>query len=309
MTTTPRASRAHGWFVSLSPNARGALWMLASAVCYSAMTSLVKFLGDGYPATVQTFYRQLASFIVLLPMMIRARGAVFATTRPVMLTVRSIVATAGLILSFYSFQHMPLADANALSFTRTLWIVPLAAFVLRERVGPLRLAAAAVGFIGVMVMIRPGMGGQFSMGVPALAALASALLFAFTITGMKVASRDTGPNTLLVWSVALGTLLAIPPALFTWVWPTPVDLALLFAMGVVATLNQYCFIQGMKEGDAAAMAPIDYTRLVFATGIGFFVFHELPNVWTILGAAIVVGSTLFITWREIVAARKARALI
>lgn len=306
MTTKPPASGAHGWFAGLSPNARGALWMLASAVCFSTMTSLVKFLGDGYPATVQTFYRQGASFIVLLPMMMRARGAVFATTRPIMLTVRSLVATVGLILSFYSFQHMPLADANALSFTRTLWIVPLAAFVLREKVGPLRLSAAAVGFLGVMVMIRPGVGGQFALGLPALAALSSALLFAFTITGMKVASRDHSSNTLLVWSVALGFLLSIPPALFTWIWPTPLDFALLFTMGVVATLNQYCFIQGMKEGDAAAMAPIDYTRLVFAAGIGFFVFHEVPNIWTILGAAIVVASTLFITWREIVAARKAR---
>lgn len=306
MTTKPPASGAHGWFAGLSPNARGALWMLASAVCFSTMTSLVKFLGDGYPATVQTFYRQGASFIVLLPMMMRSRGAVFATTRPIMLTARSLVATVGLILSFYSFQHMPLADANALSFTRTLWIVPLAAFVLREKVGPLRLSAAAVGFLGVMVMIRPGVGGQFAMGMPALAALASALLFAFTITGMKVASRDHSSNTLLVWSVALGFLLSIPPALFTWIWPTPLDFVLLFTMGVVATLNQYCFIQGMKEGDAAAMAPIDYTRLVFAASIGFFVFHEVPNLWTILGAAIVVGSTLFITWREIVAARKAR---
>ncbi|WP_245620147.1 DMT family transporter [Phenylobacterium immobile] len=305
--STQAAPGGQGWFASLPPNARGALWMVASAGCYSTMTSLVKYLGEDYPAPLQIFYRQLASFLVLLPLILKHRGAIYATTKPWALSGRALSQTVGLILAFYSFQHMPLADANALSFTRTLWIVPLAAFVLREKIGPLRLGAALVGFCGVMVMIRPGASGDFAMGWPAVAALSSAFLLAFTVTGTKFVSRDHSPNTLLVWSVTLGLFLGLPGAFMTWVWPAPLDLALLFTMGAVATLNQYCFINGMKAGDAAAMAPIDYLRLVFAAAIGFFVFHEIPSIWTIAGAAIVVASTLFITWRELVAAKLARA--
>lgn len=290
----------------LAPNVHGALWMLASAVGFTAMTTLIKFLGDDYPAALQTFYRQAAGLIVLAPVIIQRRSAAFATTRPWILIFRASAGTLGVILSFYAFQKMPLADANALSFTRTLWLVPLAAFVVRERVGPLRIGAAVVGFLGVLLMIRPGAGGSFAIGVPALAMLASSLLFALTVTGMKVMTRDHSPMVLLVWSATLGLVFALPPALFVWRWPAPMDLFLLCLMGVMGTLTQGCYIKGMSIGDAGAMAPIDYIRLVFATAAGLLLFHEIPSAWTLAGAGVVVASTLFITWREQHLTRRAK---
>ncbi|MBJ7409918.1 MAG: DMT family transporter [Phenylobacterium sp.] len=280
--------------------------MLLSAVSFSVMTTLIKFLGDDYPAALQTFYRQAAGVAILLPVILRHRGAAFATSRPGILIFRSLAGTVGVILSFYAFQKMPLADANALSFTRTLWLVPLAALIVKEPVGPLRIGAALFGFVGVLVMIRPGAGGEFAIGLPALAMLASALLFAFTVTGMKVLTRDHSTTVILVWSAVLGFVLSIPGAILTWRVPEPTDLLLLCLMGMIATVNQACYIKGMSLGDAGAMAPIDYTRLVFTAAIGFFLFAEIPGVWTIAGAAIVVASTLFITIREQQIARSAR---
>jgi drug/metabolite transporter (DMT)-like permease len=291
----------------LAPNVHGALWMLASALGFTAMTTLIKYLGEDYPAALQTFYRQLAGFVILAPVILRRRSAAFATTRPGILIFRSAAGTIAVMLSFYAFQKMPLADANALSFTRTLWLVPLAFFVVKEPVGPLRIGAAVVGFLGVLLMIRPGGDGQFHIGLPAMAMLASSFLLALTITGMKVLTRDHSPMVLLVWSAALGLVLAIPGALFVWRWPAPSDLVLLALMGVMGTITQGCYIKGMQIGDAGAMAPIDYVRLVFATGAGFVLFHEVPSAWTIAGAGIVVASTLFITWREQQIASAARA--
>lgn len=291
----------------LAPNVHGALWMLASAVGFTVMTTLIKYLGDDYPAMLQAFYRQAAGLLILLPVIIRRRSAAFATTRPGILIFRASAGTLGMILSFYAFQKMPLADANALSFTRTLWLVPLAAFVVREHVGPLRIGAAVVGFLGVLLMIRPGSSGAFAIGIPALAMLASSFLFALTVTGMKVMTRDHSPMVLLVWSATLGLLFALPPALFVWRWPEPIDLVLLCLMGVMGTITQGCYIKGMSIGDAGAMAPIDYIRLVFTTAAGFFLFSEVPTVWTMAGAGVVVVSTLFITWREQQIARRARA--
>ncbi len=291
----------------LTPNLRGALWMVASALAYTVMTTLIKFLGADYPAGLQTFYRQLAGFLILLPVILQRGKAVFATSRPGILIFRSAAGTIGMVLSFYAFQKMPLADANALSFTRTLWLVPLAAFVVREKIGPLRIAAALVGFLGVLIMVRPGAGGHFAMGIPALAMLGSSFLFALTITGMKVMTKDHAPIVLLVWSAALGLVLAIPGAFLSWRWPALADLALLGIMGVMGTVTQACYIRGMAVGDAAAMAPVDYIRLVFSVMAGFVLFHELPGVWTLVGAGIVVVSTLFITWREHVAGQMLRA--
>ncbi|HEY0646927.1 DMT family transporter [Phenylobacterium sp.] len=287
-------------------NLRGALWMLGSALGFTAMTVLIKFLGDDYPATLQTFYRQAAGLVILLPIILRRGKAAYATTRPGILFFRSAAGTLGMILSFYAFQEMPLADANALSFTRTLWLVPLAAFVVRETVGPLRIGAAVVGFLGVLLMVRPGAGGEFALGLPALAMLTASFLFALTITGMKVMTRDHSPTVLLVWAATLGFIFAIPGAFISWRWPDPEDLALLCLMGVLGTITQACYIKGMQAGDAAAMAPIDYTRLVFTVAAGFLIFHELPNVWTMAGAGVVVASTLFITIREQQLARSAK---
>jgi len=290
----------------LSPNVEGALWMLLSAVTFSVMVTLIKFLGDDYSAALQTFYRQLAGVVILAPVILRYRGAAFATTRPGILIFRASAGTVGVILSFYAFQNMPLADANALSFTRTLWLVPLAIFVMKETVGAFRIGAAVVGFLGVLLMVRPGAGGEFAVGWPAMAMLASSFLFALTVTGMKVLTRDHAPRVILVWSAFLGLAFSIPGAVLTWRVPGPVDLALLFAMGAIGVINQACYIKGMSLGDAAAMAPIDYTRLIFTAAIGFLLFSEVPTVWTIAGALVVAGSTLFITLREQRLARSAK---
>jgi len=285
--------------IALTPNLRGALWMLASAVGFTVMTTLIKYLGPGYPAALQTFYRQLAGVIVLLPLVARDWRGTFRTTRPGILIFRSSAGVLAMILAFYAYQALPLADANALSFTRTLWLVPLAALVLREPLGPLRIGAALAGFAGVLVMLQPGAGGSGGwVGWPQAAALASALLFALTITGMKVMTRDHSPFTLLVYAAVLGLVFSLPPALFVWRWPNLPDLGLLAAMGVIGTVTQGCYIKGMQAGEAAVMAPIDYTRLVFAVIAGFVLFHEVPRAATLIGAGIVVASTLFITLRE-----------
>jgi drug/metabolite transporter (DMT)-like permease len=261
------------------------------------MTSLIKYLGDDYSPALQTFYRQAAGLLVLLPLILRDPVVAFRTSRPGILLFRSLAGTLGMVLAFWAYQEMPLAEANALSFTRTLWIVPLAIFVLGEKIGPWSLGATLVGFLGVLVMLQPSIAN--AVGWPAGAALASAALFAMTVTGMKMMTRDHSVTVLMAWSAALGFVLAIPLAVFEWRWPEPIDLALLAAMGVLGLVTQVCYIKGMALGDAAAMAPIDYTRLVFAILFGLLLFHEVPNLVTMLGAVVVIGSTLVITLREL----------
>lgn len=270
--------------------------MLASSISFTVMTMLIKYLGSDYSPMLQTFYRQAAGLLVMLPVILPNPREVFRTTRPGILMFRSGAGIVSMIMGFYAYQKLPLADANALSFTRTLWLVPLAAFVLKEAIGPRRVSATVVGFLGALLMLQPQ--AQGDLGWPAVAALASALLLAFTVTGMKVMTRDHPTRTLMAWSAALGLVLSIPPALFSWRWPTLPDLALLAGMGVLGTITQVCYINGMSEGDAAAMAPIDYTRLVFAAIIGYVLFQDIPNTMTMLGAGIVIASTLYITLRE-----------
>jgi drug/metabolite transporter (DMT)-like permease len=280
----------------LPRNSRGSLWMLASAGTFTLMTMLIKYLGEDYPAALQTFYRQAAGLLVLAPLIVRNPREAFQTHRPGLLLFRSAAGTVGMILGFYAYQKLPLADANALSFTRTLWLVPLAAFALKEHVGPRRITATVIGFLGAMLMLQPS--ATSGLGWPVAAALISAFLVALTVAGMKFMTRDHTTMTLMSWSAVLGFILSIPPALFVWRTPTAVDLALLGAMGVLGTITQACYIKGMTEGDAAVMAPIDYTRLIFAIILGYALFRDVPNHMTMIGASIIIASTIYITWRE-----------
>lgn len=281
----------------LSANTRGALWMLGSAVTFTVMTTLIKYLGSDYGPMLQTFYRQLAGLAIMAPIIIRNPVAAFRTSRPDIMIFRAGATTIGVILAFYSYQALPLADANALSFTRALWIVPLALLVLGEKVGVHRIAATLAGFAGVIIMLQPsGEGGGNWLG--AMASLGSALLFAMTITAMKIATRDNSTTVLMAWSAVLGFILSIPFALFEWRWPAFGDFLLLCVMGVLGLATQFCYIKGMSMGDAVAMAPIDYTRLVFAILLGFALFQEVPSLLTMAGAAVVIAATLYITIRE-----------
>lgn len=270
--------------------------MLASAVAFTLMTTLVKFLGEDYPPVLQTFYRQAATFLVMVPLMLRAPLKVFTTSSPFILIFRSVSGFLGVSLSFYAYQQMPLADANALSFTRTLWIVLLAAVLLRERLGLQRIAATIAGFIGVLLIVQPHAGGQ--LGLPAIAALVSALLLAGTVTGMKIMTRDHSTTTLMAWAAVLGLVLSIPPALFVWRWPTTPDLLLLSCMGILGSVTQACYMKGMAAGDAARMAPMDYSRLLLAVIVGYAWFDTVPGPLTVVGSLIIIAATLYITLFE-----------
>lgn len=287
-------------FSRLSPNTQGAIWVLLSGVTFVTMTVLVKHLAGDYPSHVQNFYRQTGSLIVAVPFMLRSpRQVLFvplATMPP--LFVRALLATVGMILLLYTYEAVPMAEANALSFTRPLWVVLLAAVFLRETIGPSRIAAVAVGFVGVLIIMRPW-GAGVTLGWPHVAALVSALCLAGTITGVKSLTKDLSASSILVWSSIIGEILCLPFALADWRWPSVGDLIPLFLIGLLSAANQVLFIKGMAVGEAAVLAPIDYARLVLSIIAGLVVFGELPDAYTYLGAGVIVASTLYITNREI----------
>ena len=288
------------FFSRLSPNTQGAIWVLMSGVTFVAMTTLVKHLSGDYPSHVQNFYRQTGSLIVAIPFLLRSPGQVLFVPRSTMpaLFMRSLLATIGMILLLYSYEAMPMAEANALSFTRPLWVVLLAVLFLRETIGPSRIAAVLMGFVGVVVIMRPG-GTDVAIGWPHVAALFSALCLAGTITGVKSLTKNLSASSILVWSSIMGELLSLPFALADWRWPSPGDLIPLFLIGLLSAANQLLFIKGMAVGEAAVLAPVDYARLVLSVVAGLLVFGEWPDAFTWIGAGVIVVSTLYITIREI----------
>lgn len=199
-----------------------------------------------------------------------------------------------MMCGFYALVHLPLADANAISFARALFLVPMAFFFLSERVGVRRIAATIVGFVGVLLIVRP----SGSMETASLVAVFGAMLVSGAVVCVKILSRTDGPGTLLFFSAVIGLFITTVPAVMVWQWPSAGDFWLLMAMGVFGVAAQTCFLNAYSVGEVSALAPFDYLRLILAGAVGFFVFADVPDQLTILGASLIVLSTLYITLRE-----------
>ena len=289
----------------LSPNARGALWMLASAVCFTAMAVCLKLLAQAdYPESQMVFFRCAAGFAVILPFFLRAPKSAWAVKRPRTLLLRCSLSTLGFFAGFYSFAHMPLADAQAISFSRVLFIAVFAVWILKETVGWRRWAAVAVGFVGVILMLQPH--GNSGLGIAALAQLASALLFGLTIVTVKDLTRDHSTLGLVFYTNAFTTLAGLPFAFLAWKQPDLASFALFVGMGFAGVAAQSCYVRALSTGEASLLGLLDYVRLPLAIFVGFLLFSEVPDVRVIAGAGVIIASTLYITWRE---ARMAKPVI
>jgi drug/metabolite transporter (DMT)-like permease len=196
---------------------------------------------------------------------------------------------------FYAVTHIDFAKAVAIGYTRSLFLVALAVLFLGEMVRWRRWSATAVGFLGMLVMVRPGF---TEIGPGELAAIASAICVAFTGVALKKLSATDPPESIIFWYTVATTIISLPLALAVW---RPLDAPLWIAvtlMGMLGSFGQYCVLRAYRLVEATQIEPIDYVRLVLATAIGFFFFAELPDRYTFIGAAIIVASTLYIMRRE-----------
>ncbi len=298
MSVADTRARAAAYWLTLAPNVRGALWLLASASLFTVMAVLAKGLGGRLDSFQVAFFRLLFGLIVILPFLMRGGIGMFKTHYPVLQLVRGVVGSSAMLCGFYALVHLPLADALAYNFTKALFVVPLAYFMLREPAGPRRIIAVLIGFAGVLVMLRP----TVEIDPAALVALLGALLVAFATMLVKIVAKDA-PVTLMFYTGVVGTCVAAIPAAYVWVEPTWAELGLLSLMGASGAGAHNCFIRGYREGDASAIVPFDYSRLVFAAAAGFVFFGDIPDVLTGVGAAIIVATTLYIARREAKAAR------
>ena len=285
-----------GRFAALSPATRGTVWMILGVTALSFMALLVKLLGSGSLHAFQlAFFRALFGLVVLLPFLLRDRGAALRTQRLLLITVRSAVGTVAMLASFFAVTHLPLADAVALSFTKPLFLVIIAALALRETVRWRRWSATGVGFAGVLIMVRPGGAGlDPAVAVALLAAFAVACAWAL----IKPLSRTERPLTLLAWVAIISTVMTFAVALPVWHAPTVPQLAALLTMGALGVIGQNAIIRAFSATDASAVAPLDYLRLPIAGILAFLVFAEVPGVPTMIGAAVIIVSSVYIARRE-----------
>jgi len=276
-------------------NMRGAIWMVGSALVFSGVSVLIKTLGQDLPSPEMVFFRCLFGLSIVVPFVARYGFAVFKTARPDLHIARVICAAIGMNCGFYATTHLELATAVALGYTRPLFMILLAVLFLGEVVRWRRGLATLVGFIGVLIILQPT---AVPVGLPALAALVSALAVAGAMSVVRQQAAVDGPATIMAWFGTGTAILTAAPAAFVWEMPQNSQWVLLIAIGVCASVGQYMMIKAFTHGEATVMNPIDYLQILLAAVTGFWLFHEVPSIWTGVGAVVIIVSTLYILLRE-----------
>jgi drug/metabolite transporter (DMT)-like permease len=277
-------------------NLEGALWMIASGIVFSAQGAIVKLLGMRLDSFEIAFFRCVFGLLVVLPFVFRGGTALFLTGRPGLHVVRALVGVSGMFCGMYALTRLPLADATAISFAKPLFAVVLAATFLGELVGWRRWTATAAGFVGVVVIVRPG---TQTFELAHVAALLGAFLIADVIVLVKKLQGSEKNATIMAYFGIVTSIASLGPALLVWQTPTWTELALLAGIGATASSGQWMALKAFRAAEASAVVPYDYLRLVFAIVYGWLFFAEVPDGWTLAGSAILIGATLYIAYREI----------
>ena len=275
--------------------ARGAILVSAGSFALVVMALLVKVLGPRIPTLEILFFRSLIGFLFVLPLFIRNPMEPLRTGRPGMHIVRGAIGTAGNICFFWTLTHMLLADAMALQFSRPLFMIPLAVAFLGELVGWRRAIVTAVGFLGIVVYARPFTAG-FEPGV--LVGAVGALFGALVVICIKRLARTESTRVIMFYYAFWTAAFSFVPTLWLWVTPTWSELALLAIVGFLGISGQAMITHGWTMGDATALVPLDYGRIVYSAFFGYVLFGELPGAWSLAGMALIVAASLYLVLSE-----------
>lgn len=266
----------------------GIFAMLAAVFSFTVLDALAKIAVQTVPMAQAVWARYIFSFVLLLALLPRmGLRPLIRTRRPVFQIVRALLLVTATATMFMAVRFLPLADVYSLSFSSPIFVALLAGPLLGERVGAARWLGIVCGFIGVVVVIRPGMG---PIGAAAAFPLLMALLNAvYQIMTRRLSATDA-PLPILFFTMAVGALvtsLVVPLAWISLPWSTWLILA---AMGGVGLIGQVLLIKALAIAAASVVAPLTYTQVVWAILIGYFVFGDAPDAITLIGAAIVMGS-------------------
>ena len=277
--------------------------LMLAAVGFAVMTALIKLLGTRLHVTQILFVRQFGMTLIVLPTLLRNFPNSVKTKRPELHLLRVGFALIAMLLGFTAIIHMPLADATALGFSKSLFVTIFAIIILREVVGIRRWSATLIGFSGVIIMLQPGTQGFNIYGLYAVIGAAAAGVVMVLI---RLMSRTEAPATILLYQASGVGLAMTIPALIYWQPPSLTEWILMASVAVISYFSQKGNIYAYKWGEASLLASLDYARLLYATLLGFLIFGNLPGLYTCIGATIIVAASIYTIRRETIKSRAAR---
>ncbi len=275
----------------------GVLYMVAATVAFASMHGGVRYLAleQGLHPFEIAFFRNLFGLLALAPWFVSQGLRPLRTQRFGLHVVRALINVVAMLLFFMALALTPIAQVQALGFTAPLWATLLMVIFLREKVFLWRWGALAVGFIGALIIIRPGIK---TIDAGSLLVLGSAATWAFAIIIIKMLSRTDSSVTITAYMVLLMIPLSFVPAVFFWQWPNGTQLFWLAFVGISGTLAQMGMAQAFRMTEATAVLPLDFMKLLWGALIGYLVFSEVPDSGVWIGGLTVFAAATYIAYRE-----------
>lgn len=274
----------------------GILWMAAAALCFSASLSLVKALQDfGMTVFQAVLMRQVLGLIIFLPMLVRSWPEIIGSNVLPRHFVRAAFGFLGMCSAYYSLSLIHLADSVALQFTLPFFVMIFAVWILGERLRAHRVIATAIGFVGVMLIIRPGF-GDLNYGI--FFALAGAAFYAASDVNARRLARDDPLPAIMVWNFLFTIPLAAIPGTIWWASPPPDAWWSVLAFAVAGVGAQFCLTRSLSVAEAGLVAPVLFLRLPIIALVGYLWFGQDTEIWTWAGAGVIFLATIWMTRAE-----------
>ena len=286
-------------------NVTGIAFMIAGIFVVSVLDAIIKWLADDYHTFQLILFRCGFALIVVFLIVARTGGVrSLMTRRPMGHLLRGITGVAAMVLFFYSLSLLPLAEVIALTFAAPLFVTALSVPLLGEPVGIRRWSAVFVGFIGVLVIVRPGTG---VFAPEAILPVLASLSFAISMILVRRLTDTETSGAIVFYVTIAGLLFGAATAPGVWIEPAAEHWPWLVVIGILGGAGQFLMTQGFRFGEVAVVAPFEYSALLWAVLFGWLLWSELPDAWTLAGAAIVSGSGLYIVHRETMRGRRRSA--
>ena len=269
--------------------------MLGAMILFSTMGVFIKLSSSQLHPLEVVFFRNFLALFFLTPWIFQQRATVFKSNRKKLYTLRAVFNVVGMAAGFTALTLIPLAEATALSFTAPLFATLGAALILGEVVRQRRIIAIFFGFIGMLIILRPGI-EAISPG--ALLAIANAITIAITVLIVKKLTTTEKPITIVAYMALLQTPMALIPALFYWEWPSLITWTWLFCLAGAGTIGHLMYTKAIQLAEVSQLQPIDFVRLPIIALFGYIVFAEQPGMWVWIGGAVIFLSTAYVTHRE-----------
>ncbi len=274
---------------------RGILFMLAATVFLASMHSIVRYLSADLHPFVIVFFRSFFGLVAILPLIAKAGIGVLATSHPKLHFLRIFIGLLAMLSWFYALSEVPVTNATALSFSATIFATLAAWLILGEKMRMRRWLAIFTGLAGVVVVLRPGLAG---FNAYALLVIASTMAWGTSVTIVKKLSATESTTCIIAWMGAGISVLSLLPALLYWQWPDLQQMAWLFLVGVLATGGHFCMTSALRIADTAVVMSVDFMRLIWTSIIGYALFADLLDRWTLIGSVIIFSSAWYILFRE-----------